>query len=268
MRRIIAAIRLIGSIVTVLCIALLTIPAVLLPGGRRGIRWRVWLLTAGSRALLWWFNTAVTCDDPAALRRHHGFLVANHLSYVDIAVLGSITPVRFLAKAEVRALPAIGWIAQAIGCVFVERSDPTSRHAARDALARAERYPPVAIFPEGACSFDPQMRPWHVGSLVVAVQEGVAMLPCAILYDPWQAAATIPGERELQTVWRLLTLPRPLRVRVVPLPAVVPAAQDDPHALVAQLSAALQQRIDAGPVAPPAQIREPIVQYPPDDAGA
>src|SRR5512145_210654 len=41
----------------------------------------------------------------------HGILVSNHLSYLDIILLGSITPSVFVAKREVRKWPLFGWFA-------------------------------------------------------------------------------------------------------------------------------------------------------------
>ena len=38
--------------------------------------------------------------------------VANHVSWCDIPLLGMLAPLSFLAKAEVRAWPALGWLAQ------------------------------------------------------------------------------------------------------------------------------------------------------------
>ncbi|HZN53706.1 MAG TPA: lysophospholipid acyltransferase family protein, partial [Candidatus Polarisedimenticolaceae bacterium] len=50
------------------------------------------------------------------------FLVAaNHLSYVDILVLGSLYPSVFLAKREIASWPVFGWIARGAGTLFVDR---------------------------------------------------------------------------------------------------------------------------------------------------
>lgn len=50
-----------------------------------------------------------------------GLLVSNHLSYVDISLLGSLTPVVFVSKAEVKRWPVFGWFAALGGTVFVQR---------------------------------------------------------------------------------------------------------------------------------------------------
>ena len=42
-------------------------------------------------------------------------MVANHVSWLDIIVLGHLTPTCFLSKHEVRGWPVIGWLARAAG---------------------------------------------------------------------------------------------------------------------------------------------------------
>ena len=46
---------------------------------------------------------------------------ANHISYTDITVLGSVIPGSFIAKAEVANWPFFGWLAKLQRSVFVDR---------------------------------------------------------------------------------------------------------------------------------------------------
>jgi 1-acyl-sn-glycerol-3-phosphate acyltransferase len=50
-----------------------------------------------------------------------GLLASNHLSYVDIVVLGVLQPTVFVSKADVRRWPVLGWCAQAAGTLFLNR---------------------------------------------------------------------------------------------------------------------------------------------------
>ena len=79
-----------------------------------------------------------------------GILVSNHLSYLDIILLGSLTPSVFVAKREVRKWPLFGWFAHLGGTVFVhreKRSDTLrSSNEIRSALERGSL---VVLFPEG-----------------------------------------------------------------------------------------------------------------------
>ena len=49
-------------------------------------------------------------------------LVANHLSYLDIAVLGSLVDAVFVAKADVAGWPGIGALARRVGTIFIDRA--------------------------------------------------------------------------------------------------------------------------------------------------
>lgn len=68
-----------------------------------------------------WFLTRLAAALPFRLRvkgelpTQPMLWVANHVSWCDIPLLGMLAPLSFLAKAEVRAWPALGWLAQAAG---------------------------------------------------------------------------------------------------------------------------------------------------------
>jgi len=51
-----------------------------------------------------------------------GLLVCNHLSYVDILVIGAIAPAVFVAKREVKHWPVFGWFATLAGTLYVDRT--------------------------------------------------------------------------------------------------------------------------------------------------
>jgi len=74
---------------------------------------------------------------------------ANHISYTDITILGSVIPGSFIAKAEVADWPFFGWLAKLQRSVFVDRrvrSTATQRDAISDRLAAGDA---LILFPEG-----------------------------------------------------------------------------------------------------------------------
>src|SRR3546814_107958 len=82
-------------------------------------------------------------------RRHPTLYVANHVSYLDIEVLGALLAVSFVAKAEVATWPFFAWLARLQETVFVERR---GRHAARhrdEMTRRLEAGDDLVLFPEG-----------------------------------------------------------------------------------------------------------------------
>ena len=57
----------------------------------------------------------------APVRDRAVLFVSNHVSWVDIVVVGSITPVAFVAKREVASWPLVGVTAKMQRTVFVDR---------------------------------------------------------------------------------------------------------------------------------------------------
>ncbi len=57
-------------------------------------------------------------------------LVANHVSWLDIPVLGAQGDIAFLSKAEIRAWPLIGWMSAVTGTLFIHRGAHQAREMA------------------------------------------------------------------------------------------------------------------------------------------
>ena len=86
--------------------------------------------------------------------------VANHVSYIDIAVLGSLIAGSFIAKAEVARWPLFGWLAKLQRSVFVDRR-VGSIAAQRDAMAqRLASGDALILFPEGTSGDGSRVLPF------------------------------------------------------------------------------------------------------------
>jgi 1-acyl-sn-glycerol-3-phosphate acyltransferase len=112
-------------------------------------------------------------------------LVANHRSYMDIAVIGGILPCSFLAKAEVARWPLVGYGARRFGnIVFVRREDATSRKEARSAVAEVLKGGiSITVFPEGTTDTGPGLLPFRKGIFRMAAEGGFPVVPVAVQYD-------------------------------------------------------------------------------------
>ncbi len=211
----------------------------------RGFRISFWILVMTVRSLLGVLNVRTSCPDKPTFRAHHGFIFPNHVSFADALVMVGITPVRFLAKAEIRSWPVIGMIAKAIGCVFVKREDKKSRSEARAALAMVDTFPPIALFPEGKRGPGDELLPFRYGAFEIAIGGQSSILPCAIIYDPLDIIIWRRGESLLSAVWRTACFAGPIKADVVALDAVQTSSESDPVALSIetreQIAAALRQ---------------------------
>lgn len=144
--------------------------------------------------------------------------VANHISWSDIPLLGGLVPGRFLSKAEVADWPAIGWLAQQAGTLFIRRGGGQARRVKTEIHARLEAGESVVVFPEGTTSSGIAVLPMH-GLLLGAVKDAsVPVQPVTIGYRRNQrpdALAPFIGDDAFQShLIRLLKQP-PMQVVVI-----------------------------------------------------
>lgn len=112
-----------------------------------------------------------------------GLLISNHLTYMDILLLSSVTPCCFLSKAEVRRWPVFGWIAQLAGTIFLNRKSPAALLRANDQLrALLAQGVLVVLFPEGTTSDGSSVLPFHASLFQTAVESGIPLTPAYITY--------------------------------------------------------------------------------------
>jgi lyso-ornithine lipid O-acyltransferase len=113
--------------------------------------------------------------------------VSNHVSWADIVVIGSIVPVAFVAKREVRDWPLVGVTAKVQRTVFVDRA---RRHQAGEAAAeivrRIESGVSVVLFAEGTSSDGNRVLPFR-SALLGAMDAGsggdeILIQPMSISY--------------------------------------------------------------------------------------
>lgn len=125
----------------------------------------------------------------------HGLVVANHLSYLDIAVLSAAMPCFFVAKAEIRRWPYFGKAARVGGTLFLDRSSLKSAEKVAGAIGERLKMPiPVLVFPEGT-STDGTMRRFHARLFEPAIRAGAPVTAAAIRY------VTSDGTPERELCW-------------------------------------------------------------------
>jgi 1-acyl-sn-glycerol-3-phosphate acyltransferase len=131
-----------------------------------------WIVTASGVQL------TVTGDLASA----PAFFVSNHVSYLDIPVLWHLLPASFIAKAEVRRWPFIGWFAHRQGTVFVSRHYQRTAHEL-DSFAKAfsERRNFI-FFPEGTSSDGTSVYPFKSSFFQLAMKESIAVQPISLVY--------------------------------------------------------------------------------------
>lgn len=112
---------------------------------------------------------------------------ANHISYADITVLGSIIAGSFIAKVEVADWPFFGWLARLQRSVFVDRrvrSIATQRDVISKRLAVGDA---LILFPEGTSGDGNRVLPFKT-ALFAAAEHAKGLAP--VIVQPVSIAYT------------------------------------------------------------------------------
>jgi 1-acyl-sn-glycerol-3-phosphate acyltransferase len=117
-------------------------------------------------------------------------IAANHVSWTDIGVLGSLADVSFIAKSEMEGWPLMGWLSTLQRTVFVERERRhRSGEQATEIARRLKAGDAMVLFAEGTTGDGNALLPFKstlFGAATMAVGKGgveeVAIQPVAIAY--------------------------------------------------------------------------------------
>jgi len=150
--------------------------------------------------------------------RRDVFFISNHLSWVDIAILGGHSGTAFVSKEEIGKWPIIGWLCRLNDTVFVSRSDrmgiAQQINQLRDAL---EETWAITIFPEGTTTDGSMLLPFKAPLLKVLEPPppGILVQPIFLNYGDHAHEISWTGEESAPlNAWRLLTRRRSFLVEV------------------------------------------------------
>ena len=156
---------------------------------------------------------------------HRGaFLLANHVSWIDIPAMAGATGTAFVGHDGLASMPLLKWLCKLNDTVFVARHDRASV-ARQVALVREEIRDTgaLAIFPEGTTSDGTGLLPFK-SSLLSALDplpEGIAVQPVLLDYGPEAADVAWVGEEHgLDNFLRILARRRPVRLDLHFLPVL------------------------------------------------
>jgi 1-acyl-sn-glycerol-3-phosphate acyltransferase len=173
-------------------------------------------------------------------------VVANHVSWLDIAAIHAVIPeAHFVSKADVKQWPLIGRLVSGAGTLFIEREKKRDAlrvvHQMADALKTGDT---VAVFPEGTTGDGRTLLPFHANLLQAAVATATPVQPVVLRFFDAQHAisplAHFLGETTLaQSAWRFV------RARGLNVEVKVLLAQGTAHADRRALAEHLRQTIAA-----------------------
>ncbi len=263
MRTLIACLRFLS--VFVYSLGALFISLVILPGAEDTKRGRV--VKSWNQRILRWLGVKV---EPAGVEafddlvrgcgvtkgRMGRLIVSNHISFLDVFSLNSQLPSSFVAKAEIAKWPVFGFIAKAVGTIFIDRSNRRALVGMADTMAAELRQGrSLLMFPEGTTSNGTGLLRLHPNLFEAAVRAGAQVIPVVLRYESHGQICTdaaYTGNVGLfSCLWKIVNVPD-LTVRLIALDPITP--QGDRRVLCAQVSAAMSKALGvADPLAEPAK---------------
>jgi len=144
-------------------------------------RRRLQLKQRWSRQLLEMLGIRVDANLSRGAQGH--LIVANHISWLDVFALNATRPMAFVAKAEVRNWPVIGWMAAKTDTIFLQRgrrSKALEINADIAGLLAAGK--DVAVFPEGTTTDGSTVLPFFGALMQPAIDIRHEVHPVSIAY--------------------------------------------------------------------------------------
>lgn len=184
-------------------------------------------------------------------------IVCNHVSWLDIPLVGAALCSRFVAKSEIQHWPVAGWLAKCIGTFYIRRGPGGSRPLLEKLRPHLKAGGSVVIFPEGTTTDGKEVLGFHARLFQGALDAGCPVQPVALRYGPTpdgQDLAPFIGDDDLVShIVRLLKAPG-LSAELHYCTPVFPQAHEDRQSLALRAEDSIRQV-----VSPDAVFRKPAL---------
>ena len=142
-----------------------------------------WLPVLFHKMLLWLLSIEVEIIGETDHSKKSNLFISNHLSYLDIPILGSKFPMRFVAKSEVENWPFFGFLAKKGRSIFIRRNKTDSfiqKNKILDLLSSGDK---IFIFPEGTTSDGNRVLEFKSSSFSSVENQNFIIQPMVIVYS-------------------------------------------------------------------------------------
>jgi len=197
----------------------------------RWIRGFTWLIT---RIL----NIKIAVEGDSGQLEPGGYMIlSNHFGYLDGIVLGSLFPVVFVSKREVKSWPVVGQWSTLCGTVFINRQRKGLIPLAVTEMSRKlKQGANILLFPEGAATNGDRMLPFQTAPLAAPLRSRAIIVPITLAYQSVDGQPVSAANRDLiycyddmrdvPHFWKLLALRR-IEVRVTIQPMIECSRYED-----------------------------------------
>jgi 1-acyl-sn-glycerol-3-phosphate acyltransferase len=158
----------------------------------RWIRGFTWLM----RRIL---NIKIIVQGDAAQLEAGGYvIISNHFGYLDGIILGSLFPVIFVSKREVKGWPVVGKWTTLCGTVFIDRQKKgLIPLAVKEISCRLKEGANILLFPEGAATNGERMLPFQTAPLAAPLRSGATIVPVTLTYQSIEEQSISAANRDL-----------------------------------------------------------------------
>lgn len=183
--------------------------------------------------------------------RRGTFLLANHVSWLDIPALAATTGSAFVGHDGLASMPLLKWLCKMNDTVFVARHNRRSvARQVEDVRTAIRGTGALTIFPEGTTSDGTGLLPFK-SSLLSALEPlppGIAVQPVLLDFGPEAANIAWVGEEHgLDNFLRLLARRRPIELTVHFLPALRGVELTNRKTMAQAAREAMLERLAASP---------------------
>ena len=176
------------------------------------------------KLLLWTLSINIEIEGQIETAKNCNLFVSNHISYLDIPILGSNFPLRFVAKSEVASWGFWGFLAKIGRTVFIKRNKKDTlnqKHKLKKLLLSNEK---IFIFPEGTTSDGNRVLDFKSSSFSAVEKENFLIQPITLVYSEFNG---IPinrwirpifawyGDMDLKPHLSFLVNLRPIKVKLI-----------------------------------------------------
>ena len=180
-------------------------------------------------------------------------IICNHVSYVDGIVLGSMFPIVFVSKREVKHWPIIGPWKTLCGTIFINRQRKDLVAAlVKEMSQKLKQEANIFLFPEGTSTNGERILPFQTAPLAAPLRNRSIIVPVTLAYKSIDDEPVTVANRDLlywygdmefvPHFWKLLSL-RSIEVIVTIQPKIECSQYKDNSAGRKKLAADCYNRV-------------------------
>lgn len=178
------------------------------------------------------------------LPERRAMLVSNHISWLDILVIGQCLPAYFAAKSDIAGWPVIGYLAKQGGTIFIERGNKQQIKTTSERMTWLLRQNGnIIAFPEGTTTRGDVVLNFHSSLFQPALLTRSLIQPVAIRYSgaAKEHAPYVDDDVFVRHLIKMLTLDK-IEVQLSFLP-VLDGAGKNRHILSAEARNMIEEKV-------------------------